>query len=185
MGTTRTAWHVLLFTLLSQRAPGQFEVRSEVPLSAEPLRADFLLVLRTLAVGGAAGTLRKLWPRLPKAALVELDSVGRPYRGRNLDRLLAYLHLYYADPTAQLERRADLCGVLLVAARTPVLDADAKALGLSWKDLGDGYWELTGGPFVMYVAEIDVVAEAERDDVLRPFGHAGADTAPAPEWMAA
>src|SRR5580704_5499210 len=36
-------------------------------------------------------------------------------------------------------------GVLLVAARTPSLDADVKALGFAWKDLCDGYWELAGG----------------------------------------
>lgn len=33
MGSTRTAWHVLLVALLSQRGSRRFEVRSEVPLS--------------------------------------------------------------------------------------------------------------------------------------------------------
>jgi hypothetical protein len=109
MATTRTAWHVLLFALLSQRAPRRYEVRSEVPLTAEPLRADFLLLLRALAdAGDAAGTLKKLWRLLPKAAIVEFKSIGRPYRSRNLDRLLAYLHLYYADQTEQLGERAEL-----------------------------------------------------------------------------
>jgi hypothetical protein len=73
--------------------------------------------------------------------------------------------------------------VLLVAARTPSLDADVKALGFAWKDLCDGYWELAGGPFVLYVAEVDVVAEAEGDDVLRSFGHAAIHTVVARRWL--
>src|SRR5580704_945322 len=137
MGTLRTAWHVILFALLVQRAPHRFEVLREVSLSSEPLRADFILLLRALADGSddTAGTLKKLWSLLPKAALVEFKSVGRPYRARNLDRLWAYLHLYYVDQPERLEKHADLCGVLVVAARAPSLDADAKALGLEWKDL--------------------------------------------------
>jgi hypothetical protein len=184
MGTTRTAWHVILFALLVQRAPRRFEVHREVSLSAEPLRADFILLLRALADDDeAAGTLKKLWSLLPRAAIVEFKSVGRPYRTRNLDRLWAYLHLYYVDQPEQLEKRADLCGVLVVAARTPSLDADAEALGLRWKDLGDGYWELTNGPFALYVAEIDVVADAERDEVLQLLGHAEIHTALARRWL--
>src|SRR5262249_7244272 len=36
---------------------------------------------------------------------------------------------------------------------------------------GGGYWELARGPFKLYVAEIDIVAEREDDDLLRLFGH--------------
>jgi hypothetical protein len=183
VGATRTAWHVILFALLVQRAPRRFEVRREVSLSAEPLRADFLLLLRTLAGDEPAGTLKRLWSLLPRAAIVEFKSVGRPYRARNLDRLWAYLHLYYVDQRELLGEQADLCGVLLVAARTPSLDADAKALGLDWKDLGDGYWELTLGPFALYVVEIDVAADTERDELLRLLGHATIHTAPARRWL--
>ena len=35
----------------------------------------------------------------------------------------------------------------------------------------------------MYVAEIDVVAETEDDDVLRLFGHAGMHTVEARRWL--
>jgi hypothetical protein len=184
MGTARTAWHVILFALLVQRAPRRFEVHREVSLSSEPLRADFILLLRALTDGDdAAGTLKKLWSLLPRAAIVEFKSVGRPYRARNLDRLWAYLHLYYVDQPDVLGERSDLCGVLVIAARTPSLNADAEALGVGWKDLGDGYWELTGGPFALYVAEIDVVADAERDEVLQLLGHAEIHTALARRWL--
>ncbi len=173
MGTTRTAWHVLLASLLRERAPRGFEVRTEVPLSSEPLRADYLL-LRTVAAATDPGrTLRKLWDLLPRDTILELKSIGRPYRSRNLDRLWAYLHLYYADQPARLEQRSDLCGVLLVPARTPSLDADVQTLGLAWRALGGGYWSLAGGPFALHVAEVDVVAETEQDEQLRFFGHDG------------
>lgn len=186
MGSARTAWHVLLDTLLCQRGPRSFEVRSEVPLSAEPLRPDYLL-LRRRAVSKTSDkgkTLRKLWRWLPKDAVAEFKSTGRPYRSRNLDRLWSYLHIHYANQPARLLGRKDLCGVLLVPARTSTLDADAAAQGLSWNDLGAGYWQLEGGAFALYVAEIDVVAEAEDDDLLRLFGHDEKRTAQAERWLA-
>ncbi|KYF76298.1 hypothetical protein [Sorangium sp. So ce388] len=184
MGTTRTAWHVLLVALLSQRGSRRFEVRSEVPLSAEPLRADYLLLRKSAESSEPAGTLRRLWDLLPSEAIVEFKSIGRPYRRRNLDRLLSYLHLYFADKPERIEQRSDLCGVLLVPSRTRSLDADVAELGLQWDDLGDGYWRLRGAAFALVVAEIDPVAEAEDDDLLRLFGHGEARTREARRWLA-
>jgi hypothetical protein len=183
MGTTRTAWHVLLAALLDQRAPHRFEIRSEVPLSGEPLRADYLL-LQAVGVAEDRGlTLQRLWVLLPKDTILEFKSTGRPYRSRNLHRLWAYLHLYYADEPARLATCADLCGVLLVSDRTPSLDADVESLGLRWRSLGGGYWQIAGGPFALYLAEIDAVAEAENDDLLRLFGHATLLTTQARRWL--
>ncbi|WP_437621601.1 hypothetical protein [Sorangium sp. So ce1151] len=184
MGSTRTAWHVLLVALLSQRGSRRFEVRSEVPLSAEPLRADYLLLRKSAESSEPAGTLRRLWDLLPSEAIVEFKSSGRPYRRRNLDRLYSYLLLYFADTPERLEKRSDLCGVLLVPSRTRSLDADVAALGMEWKDLGDGYWRLRGAAFAFLVAEIDPVAEAEDDDLLRLFGHGEARTREARRWLA-
>ena len=59
----------------------------------------------------------------------------------------------------------------IVPSRTPTLLKDAKNNGLDWSDLESGYWELAGGPFKLYVAEIDIVAEREGDDLLRLFDH--------------
>jgi hypothetical protein len=173
----------MLTVLLSQHAPQRFEVRSEVPLSIEPLRADYLLLRAVASEDGEARTLRKLWGLLPKDTILEFKSTGRPYRARNLDRLWAYLHLHYTDEPKRLEQRDDLCGVLLVPARTPSLDADVGSLGLAWHDRGAGYWELKGGPFALYVLEIDVVAEAEDDDRLRSFGHSSAHTIEGRRWL--
>ncbi|MEO5731809.1 MAG: hypothetical protein ABI134_08190 [Byssovorax sp.] len=183
MGTTRTIWHVMLKTLLTQRAPPRFEVRGEVQLSSEPLRADYLLLRRQKPEEGEGQTLRKLWGFLPKDTILEFKSTGRPYRARNLDRLWAYLHLHYTDEPKRLEQRNDLCGALLVPTRTPSLDADVGSLGLAWHDRGAGYWELTGGPFALYVLEIDEVAEAEDDDLLRSLGHNAAHTLEGKLWF--
>jgi hypothetical protein len=95
-------------------------VRSEVPLSTEPLRADYLL-LRTLPEaddGDPTPPKRwRLWNLLPKDTLVELKSTGRPYRSRNLSRFWAYLHLYYADQLARLATTFDLVPLVRSRAR--------------------------------------------------------------------
>src|SRR5262249_21930459 len=119
----------------------------------------------------------------------------------------AYLHLYYsaddggdepvAPPPEQppstgrparrpraVERASDLAGLLIVPARTPTLDQELVERGLSWKDLGRGYAELVGGLFRLFVAEIDVVAEAEGDDVLSCFCHKPRRTLEAMRFMA-
>jgi hypothetical protein len=185
MGSTRTAWHVLLAALLDQWGPRSFEFRSEVPLSSEPLRGDFLLLRRgALGPDPSAHTLRHLWDLLPRDTILEFKSVGRPYRSRNLHRLFSYLCLYYADQAERLADEPDLCGVLLVPARTPSLYTDALAFGLRWRDLGDGYARLEGAAFALYVVEVDVAADAEDDDLLRLFGHGDPHTTEAHRWLA-
>ncbi|WP_437942012.1 hypothetical protein [Sorangium sp. So ce341] len=74
--------------------------------------------------------------------------------------------------------------MLLVPTRTRSLDADATDLGLGWDDLGDGYWRLRGGAFALIVVEIEAVAAAENDDLLRLFGHDEAPTLAARRWLA-
>ncbi|WP_437708557.1 hypothetical protein WMF45_30500 [Sorangium sp. So ce448] len=186
MGSTRTAWHVLLAALLRQRRPRHFQIQSEVPLSTEPPRADVLL-LRNEAPGethGPAGTLRRLWSLLPRETIVEFKSVRRTYRGRDLDRLWGYLSLHYAGAGKRLGPRRDLAGVLLLPSRSRPLDADAAALGLLWRDLAGGYWQLQGGAFALYVVELARVAEEEGDDLLHLLGHGTARTVEARRWLA-
>jgi hypothetical protein len=146
MGTTRTVWHVMLKTLLNQCAPRRFEVRGEVQLSSEPLRADYLLLRVVKPEDGEARTLRKLWGLLPKDTILEFKSTGRPYRARNLDKLWAYLHLHYTDEPTRLEQRGDLCGALLVPSRTQegkrwfLEQAGSTVEGMKMSDL-EGYDE--------------------------------------------
>ena len=162
-------------------------------LSEEPLRLDYLLLRRLTPDGepvdNSAQTLRQLWPLLPRVSVVEYKSPGYPYRSGQLDRLWGYVHIYFANQRALPRRRADgtpltpaeggpdareredVCAVLIVPARLPSLDADIKAMGLTWEDLGGGYLKVHGGLFTLYVVEIDVVGPVEGDDVLHSFGH--------------
>jgi hypothetical protein len=193
VGAKRVIWHVGMERNLRRRGPSSFEVRAEVPLSEEPPRIDYLL-LRKLTpdddpVDDSAQTLRRLWPLLPRVSVVEFKSPGHPYRSGDLDRLWSYVHAYFASQRALPRKRADstpvnagdggpdvrergdLCAVLIVAARTPSLDADVKNMGMLWEDLGGGYHRVNGGLFTLYVVEIDVVGPAEGDDLLHSLGH--------------
>jgi hypothetical protein len=193
VGAKRVIWHVGFERNLRRRGPPSFEVRSEVPLSEEPARLDYLL-LRKLTPDGepvdhSAQTLRQLWPRLPRVSVVEYKSPGHPYRSGQLDRLWSYVHAYFANQRALPRHRADgalltpaeggpevrehedLCAVLVVAARSPSLDADVAAVSLTWDDLGGGYLRVRGGLFTLYVVELDVAGPAEGDDLLHSFGH--------------
>lgn len=204
MGAIRVIWHVGFERNLRRRSPRSFEVRSEVPLSEEPSRLDYLL-LRKLAPEGeavddSAQTLRRLWPLLPGVSVVEFKSIGRPYRSGDLDRLWGYVHTYFANQCALPRNRADgrpltpaeggpevrereeLCAVLVVASRTPSLDAGVEAMRLRWEDLGGGYHRVTGGLFTLYVVEIDVVGPAEGDDLLHSLGH-GTFVSPEARWF--
>jgi hypothetical protein len=65
---------------------------------------------------------------------------------------------------------------LIVPARSRALAADVDAIGLRWKDLGAGYWQLEGGLFPLFVVELDVVAEQEQEDLVSLFSHHMQDT---------
>jgi hypothetical protein len=173
MGAKRTAWHFYFCILLRRYGPHSFEIRDEVPLSEEPPRMDYLILRRTAEPSPAdtGQTLRGLWPLLPRVAIAELKTIGRPYQKANLDRLWSYAHAYHADEHRSLNGREHLCAVLIVPCRTPTLDADAQAAGLAWVDKSGGYWQLTGGLFTLYVVELDVVAEREDEDLLALYSH--------------
>jgi hypothetical protein len=103
------------------------------------------------AADDSGKTLRGLWLHLGLWTILELKSIGRPYRSGDLDRLWGYLHLYYADERARIAHRDDLRAALVVPARSPALSADMDAMRLQWKDLGAGYWQIKGGLFPLYV----------------------------------
>jgi hypothetical protein len=187
MAGKRVIWHVGFGRLLRRRGSRAFEVWEEVPLSEEPPRMDYLLLRKhpEQELPGAddgAETLRGLWPLLPLVSVVEYKSPGRSYRTGDLDRLLAYVHTYYADERTRPAQRRDLCAVLAVPARTPTLDADFADLGLSWNDLGGGYWRARNTLYTLYVVELRVVARAEQDDLLQFVG-SGDPTTPAARWF--
>jgi hypothetical protein len=187
MAGKRVIWHVGFGRLLRRRGSPAFEVREEVPLSEEPPRMDYLLLRKHLeqdppGAEDAAQTLRRLWPLLPLVSVVEYKSPGRSYRTGDLDRLLAYVHSYHADERTRPPSRRALCAVLAVPARTRTLDAEVEGLGLSWHDLGAGYWRALGTLYTLYVVELRVVARMEGDDLLQFLG-TGDPTTPAARWF--
>jgi hypothetical protein len=193
MGAKRVIWHAGFESNLRRRGPRSMEVRSEVRLAEESLRLDYLLVRKLSPEGeqvdDSARTLRRLWPLLPRVSVVEYKSPSHPYRTGDLDRLIGYTHIYYANQCALPRKRADgsprtpaeggpevrsheeLAAVLAVAARTPSLIADVEDASLRWEDLGGGYHRLTGGSFALHVVELDVVGPTEGDDLLHSLGH--------------
>lgn len=207
MSARWTAWHFFFGLLLRRRGPRGIELREEVPLSAEPPRVDYLLVRKsgTADQSGSDGaeTLRWLWPRLPRVSVIEYKSPSHPYRSAHLDRLWGYVHIHFAnqralprapaegattspraEEAADVRVRDDLCAVLIVANRTPSLEADIASMGLRWEDCGGGYFRVHGGLFALYVVEIDVVGPAEGDDLLYSLGHGKPATASARRfWM--
>jgi hypothetical protein len=204
VGAKRVIWHVGFERNLRRRGPPSFEVRSEVPLSEEPPRLDYLLLRKLTPEGepvdNSAQTLRHLWPLLPRVSVVEYKSPGHPYRSGQLDRLWGYVHTYFANQRAlprhradgtlltpadggpEIREREDLCAVLVVAARAPSLDADVEAMGLTWENLGSGYLRVHDGLFTLYVVELDVAGPAEGDDLLHSFGH-GTLRSPEARWF--
>lgn len=173
MSNQRTAWHFFFGLLLRNHGPHCFEVRDEVPLSDEPARMDYLLLRKTAALSpdDPGETLRRLWPLLPLLSIVELKTIGRPYRTGNLDRLWSYVHAYHADDACRPAQRGDLCAVLIVPNRTPTLDADLASMGLTWQPLSAGYARIVGGLFTLYAVEIDAVMEQQGEDLVGWFGH--------------
>jgi hypothetical protein len=189
MAGKRMIWHVGFGRLLRRRGSQAFEVREEVPLSEEPLRIDYLLLRKRVGQDppppeDGAWTLRRLWPLLPRVSVVEYKSPGRAYRTGDLDRLLAYVHTCHADESTRPGSRQDLCAVLAVPARTASLRNDVEDMGLSWEDLGGGYWRVRGTVYTLHVLDLRRVAEAEDDDLLQCLG-SGEVTSRAAQWLVA
>lgn len=144
---------------------------------------DYLFLRKTQeAISSDPGkTLQRLWPLIPRVAIGEFKSISRPYRARGLDRLFMYLHAYWVD-AADLNERHELIGVLIVANRTPTLIADVESMGLAFYDMQDGYWQITGGLFRVYVLELDRIGDLEEDGVLGSFGHRHVSTQEASQF---
>jgi len=187
MEPARTAWHLGIVDLITQRAPPGIEVRSEVQLSVEPQRADLLLLRRTGEPrrDGEAKVLRGLWPRLGTDTIGEYKSPSRPPRKGDLVRLAAYGALYHAGQLRldRLEDPRDLTLVLIVASMTPTLRGEIDRMGWTLTPLGNGYGRIDGGVYAMYLVITDDVAPAERDDFLAIFSHSEVTDPEAIRWF--
>jgi hypothetical protein len=181
---TRDLWHWGFVYLLKQRGPPNFEVRAEVPLSSHPQRADALLLRRQGApnLDGEAQVLRNLWPRLATWTVLEFKSPSRGFRRGDLMRLASYGAQYHALENEQILDPRDLTLVLVVPSRTAVLDDEIRRMRWTLTPLGDGYGQIDGGVYTIFLVVTDEVAVGEADDFLRVFSHYKVQTQEAFWW---
>jgi hypothetical protein len=179
-------WHLAFVNLIQHRAPPNFEVQSEVRLTIEPQRAD-LLLLRRIGVerqDHKALVLRSLWARLGLVTVLEYKSpVDSAFRPGDLLRLVGYGVLYHTAHLDELPERENLTLVLVVASVTPTLLQEINRMGWTLTPLGGGYARIDGLMYSTYVAIIDEVTEAERDEYLRLFSHRSALPGEATRWL--
>lgn len=167
-----TLWHQIFGALLGERGPDAVQIQAEPTLSTYPRRPDFLLLRQPGATEGReARILRGLWPRLARAALVELKSPARDFRKRELVRLLGYGVQYHEQHLDELAGPHDLCLVLVMLRPTPSLHAEIAHMGWSLEPLEPGYARIAGVMYTTFVVFTDEVTLAEDDDFIRIFSH--------------
>jgi hypothetical protein len=183
----RTAWHILFAALLEERAPPGFELRTEVPLSLEPQRADLLVLRRQpeRADDARARVLRQLWPLVDHDALIEFKSTSRPLVRGDLARLCGYGGQYHAREGGRLVRWKHLALVLVVPNLTPTLGEELEVSESRLEPLSPGYHRIAPSMFPTYVVVLDDVADAERDELLGAFGHRRLQSLEARHWWEA
>jgi hypothetical protein len=166
-----TAWHPLFYGLMDEGAPPGIEIRTEIVLSQQPRRADLVLLRRKDMPrrDGEARVLRGLWPLLGPATLAEFKGPKSGYRSQDLLRLLGYGIQYNELNMKDLAGPSELTLALLTPAETPSLRAAIDYMGWRLERLGNGYARIPGAWYTTFVAFIDEVCEAERDDHLRLF----------------
>ena len=172
MGQQRTAWHVGFFRLIEQRCPSCFEVTSEYPFGTLPQRADLLLVRRLdlPADDASARVLRRLWPEVRREGIVEYKSPASPYAHRDLLVLLGYGCQHFSASASRLPEHSDLLLALAVSHITPAITEDIQALGWRRRAPLGGYTRVVGGPFPLWIVELDRVSKKERDGLVGMFG---------------
>ncbi len=171
MSTARTPWHVYFAVFMKQIAPPGIEVTFEVTLTTEPQRGDLLLLHREDVPrrDNDARAFLGLWPLLRTDTLVEFKSLAWPLKKGDLARLQGYGAQYFS---AQIDRPLalrDLALVLILPTRTPTLVDELARMSWTAISLGNGYDQIEGAGYALYVAIMTEVTEAEKDDLLGLF----------------
>ena len=180
-----TAWHPLFYGLMDEGAPPGIEIRTEIVLSQQPRRADLLLLRRKdmPRSDGDARVLRALWPLLGPVTLAEFKGPQSGYRSNDLLRLLGYGIQYNELNMKDLAGPSELTLALLTPAETPSLRAAIDYMGWRLERLGNGYARIVGAWYTTFVAFIDEVCEAERDDHLGLFSRRPRRTPEGARWL--
>lgn len=178
-------WHLGFGDLLSERGSPSARVVPEWTLPLQSRRVDFLLIRREgqLDRDGEARSLRSLWPRLARHAVVELKSPSRPLRASELVRLVACGALYHEQNYRDVAGPQELTLVLIVPRFTPTLRDALAHMGWALEPLEPGYAEIRGVMYTTYVVFTNEVAEAEDDDFLRIFSDHTLRTPEAWQWL--
>ncbi len=188
-------WHEIFASLMTERAPDGFEVRSEVKLAPRSARVDLLLLRRIEAAAGDEGVaaavdasrrppiLRGLWPQLPLVSIVEYKSPARGIRRGDLLRLVEYGARYMAGYRERLPKPSDL-GLVLIAPRlSEGLQHDLDYLGWRLGRFSNGYATIENSWYTIFVGFTDEISEAEQDDFLRIFSNAPLKTHDVANWL--
>jgi len=125
--------------------------------------------------------LRSLWKYIRRVALLEFKSVARLFAPGELYRLVALgWHWLLRNPNRSPD---DMLLVLVVPAITDVLRGEAARCLAEFTEHEPGYHLATVRGMRLVVAELDVIAESERDDYLRVFSHHAIQTEEVVEWL--
>lgn len=182
-----TGWHPGFAQMVSERGPGDIEVRAEVQLSRQPRRADLLLVRRTDKANNnrPARTLLRLWPLIEKVGLVEFKSPSSELRSGDLIKLWSYGFEYLQLHIDELARSDELTLVLVTPSITNTLRIELGFAGCTLEPLGDGYHRIAGGVQCLktYLVVTGEVAPAENDAYLSIFSHENIDNREAARWF--
>ncbi len=172
-----TWWHLPFGDLVEQRCPAWIEVQLETLLQRQPQRLDQVYLLRAKSPrdpNDRGRVLRGLWEHIRVVGLGEFKSTARPFRTGDLYRLAGcgwtWLHQH-----PDLAPR-DITLALIVADLNDALHDELARCDATLEALGDGYHRARVGGLRLIVVELDAVAEAEKDDYVRVFGHAAPQT---------
>ncbi len=179
-----TWWHLPFGDLIEQRCPAWVEVQLEVLLQRQPQRLDHVYLLRAKSSRDPSDhgrVLRGLWEHIRVVGLGEFKSTARPFRTGDLYRLAGcgWTWLHQHPDLAP----GDLVLVLLVADRNDALVAELARCGATLGALGDGYHRASVGALRLIVVELDAVAEAEKDEYVKVFGHDPSWSPEVVQWL--
>lgn len=181
----RNAWHHGFAELVSERAPADADLSSEVELSRRPSRVDLVIIRRRAEPWrhGAGTVLKGLWPQLAKVTLVDFKSPTHDLRRTELARLVGYGWQYLDSHDKELSGRHDLTLALVTPSRNTGFDRALAKYDWAFTSLGNGYGRIDGVSFTLITAFTNEVSDAEADEFLRIFSHHRVRDPDAIDWF--
>ena len=168
----RSVWHTAFECVLSDRSPSSVEVNPEYQLTAEPQRADVVLVRQKKQENKDSGQiLRHLWALIPEFAVLEFKSIASGLALTDWSVLFGYTHQFIARNRQTPLQAHKIATVMVVPSLTPTIGAELERLGLLLCPLEGGYYLVEKALFPSYLVVTDEVCLSEEDPVLGLFAH--------------